>query len=129
MIKKLSPKINFVLGTLMGYGILGISYVNADSGSGGSGGAGGSIVITPPFSGTITDVLDRLTSFLAAVAIPITTIMILIGAFQMLTSGGNAEQFRKGTKTITYAVVGLIVVLLGRGSIALIKQLVTGNTS
>lgn len=107
------------------YSIILVSRVNA---AGGSGGGSQDIIIPSPFSGTIIDVLDKIIGFLVAIAVPITVIMILIGAFQMLTSGGNAETFRKGTKTVMFAVIGLAVVLLGRGVITLVRELITGNT-
>lgn len=92
------------------------------------GGGGQDVVIDPPFSGTIIDVLDRIIGFLVVVAIPIATIMVLYGAFQMLTAGASsADQFKNGVKTITYAAIGFAVVLIGRGIIFLVKQLITGG--
>lgn len=90
--------------------------------------AQGTIIIEPKISGTIADVIDRVIDFLIKVAVPLTVIMVLVGSFQMLVSGGNAEQFRKGTKTIIYAAVGFMVVLLAKGSTSLIKELITGSS-
>lgn len=89
--------------------------------------AQGPIITASPFSGTISDVINRVIDFLVTVSIPITVLMVLIGAFQMLTSGGNAEQFRKGTKTVIYSIVGFALVLLARGSTTLIRELITGS--
>jgi hypothetical protein len=39
-------------------------------------------------------------------------IMFLVGGFKYLTSGGNPESVASAQKTITYAIVGLIIVAL-----------------
>lgn len=41
-------------------------------------------------------------------------VMILYGAFIFLTSSGNPEKTSKATKTITFAVIGMVVALLAR---------------
>lgn len=102
-----------------------VSFIHAAVG--GEGGGGQGIVIPSLFSGTIIDVLDRIIGFLLAIAVPIATIMVLYGAFQMLTAGGKAEQFMKGNKTIMYAAIGFAIVLIGRGVISLVQQLITGS--
>ncbi|MDP1689196.1 MAG: hypothetical protein Q8L47_03640 [bacterium] len=109
----------FVVGVevLIGYGTIAVSVASA---------ATGSITIESPFTGTIIDVLDRIIGFLFAVGIPITVIMILYGAFQMLTAGAKPEQFKKGGATLMYAVIGLIILLLSRGIISIVQQLIKG---
>ncbi len=41
-------------------------------------------------------------------------VMILYGAFTFLTSSGDPTKTSKATKTITFAVIGLIIALLAR---------------
>lgn len=107
----------FVVGVevLIGYGTIAVSTASAEV-----------IEIKSPFTGTIIDVLNRIIGFLFAVGIPITVIMILFGAFQMLTAGAKPEQFKKGGATLMYAVIGLIILLLSRGIISLVQQLIKG---
>lgn len=38
-------------------------------------------------------------------------IMLIVGGFQYLTSGGEAEQATKARKTLTYAFFGLVLVV------------------
>ncbi len=59
--------------------------------------------------------LDKVVTGLIYLAVPVVTLMILIGAFQMLFSGGDSSKFEKGKQTIYYALIGLVVVLLARG--------------
>lgn len=75
---------------------------------------------------TIPEVLSRVAGFLFSVAIPIVTIMILYGAFQLLTAGGSDDRVTKGRKTITWAVIGLVVVLVAGGIATLVESILTG---
>lgn len=76
---------------------------------------------------TITDIVDGIFQFLAFQAGPIVlTIFIVVGGYQMLFSAGNAETFGKGKKTILYAVIGYIALLMARGIVAIVKTIITG---
>lgn len=76
----------------------------------------------------ITDILKNISDFiLKDVAIPLAAVMIIVGALQMVFSGGNPETFRKGQKTIIYAVIGFFIVLIASGVVNLIKKIVTGS--
>lgn len=52
-------------------------------------------------------------------------IMLVIGGFKYLTSGGNPEETGKAAKTITTAILGLVL-LLGAWLIILLIQEITG---
>lgn len=58
------------------------------------------------------------------------TIMVLYGAFQMLTAGDNENKFKEGKKTLTHAVIGFIVVIVAQGFAYVIKEFfgITTNT-
>ena len=70
-------------------------------------------ISTPNFSGSSTDV-----SFLITTLIPYVysaagfalIIYFLMGAFSILTSGGNPQAVQAGKNKITYALVGFLVV-------------------
>lgn len=66
---------------------------------------------------------------LLIVAVPVTTFFVLIAAFQMLTAGGDEEKFKKGKKTLLYAVVGFAVVLIGTIITNLISDILGGGLS
>jgi hypothetical protein len=106
------------------------------SGGGGptlSGGGGGPINLPNPLtcvSGSgepqILCVAGRVIKGIFILANPIAVIMILIGAFQLLASGGSPERVTKGRKTILYAVVGYAIVLLAQGLVLIIKEILGG---
>ena len=50
---------------------------------------------------------------------------VIIGGYQYLTSAGNEESAEKGQKTITNAVIGLVVIILAWVIINVIVDLVT----
>lgn len=58
--------------------------------------------------GVISTVVNLLLYILGAVAV----IMIIVGGFMYVTSGGDAGGVKKAKDTIFYAVIGLIVALL-----------------
>jgi hypothetical protein len=60
---------------------------------------------------------------LLAVLMPI---VIIIGAFQLMFSSGNPEEFAKGRQTIVYTAIGFAVVLCAQGIVAIIKSILTG---
>ncbi len=72
----------------------------------------------------ITELLDNIVGFLLTISVAIATIMVIFGAFQILTSAGNEEKVARGKKTIFYTVIGLAIMLLFRVIIALIQRLV-----
>ncbi len=45
---------------------------------------------------------------------------IIYGGFLMITSAGNEESFGKGKKTLVWAIVGLVVVLMASAIVAVV---------
>ena len=108
--------------------------------SGSSGGSRITLPLNPPGSGsggqqtikipnplgqttTFTQLISRIVNWLLVIGAPILTLMIIIGAFQFLTAGGNPEKVIQGRHTITYAVIGYALLLLSSGIIKIIENL------
>ena len=86
-----------------------------------------SVEFTSPFgNATITDVLNRLIDYGLAIAASLAAIMILWGAFQIMTSAGVEKKYTAGKQTIIYALGGLVIVILARGLVAIFRGLITG---
>ena len=62
-----------------------------------------------------------LTDFVAALAV----LFIIIGGVLLMTSRGSQTQTERGKKTLTYAIIGLVIIILSR----LIFFLITNNLS
>ncbi len=93
-----------------------------------AGDAGSVPKLTNPLCGgnpncTLADIADKIITFLFDVSLPIVSIMVLIGGFQMLTAGGNAEKFGAGKKTVAYAAIGFAVISVARGITSIIKSI------
>lgn len=71
---------------------------------------------------TIPEVLSKVLGALQILAIPVVAIMVLVGAFQMITSVGNTEKFMKGMKTLEYAAIGFVAILVAEAVPDIIKS-------
>lgn len=94
---------------------------------GGSGsGSGGLELINPLGTNNLQAILDRLIYYLLLLAAPVVAIMVIWGAFLLVTSAGNPNKIRDGWMTIVYAAVGYGVLLLAGGVSYIVQQLLFG---
>ena len=63
-------------------------------------------------TGLVNFISNTLARTLAAFIGAIATIMLLVAAFQFLTSGGDAEKVKTARATITWAIIGMVVALI-----------------
>ena len=73
----------------------------------------------------LTDLLYKITFFIAP---PIAVLMVIIGAFMILTAGGDPEKVKKGRATLLWTAVGFAIILGAKLIMDLIKELI-GTTS
>lgn len=99
------------------------TFAQVGGGTGSSGGSGLNIPNPLGEGTTIYSLLDRIVNYLIYIAIPITTVMILYGAFQILTAAGNPEKAKTGRSTILYAAMGLGIVIISKGITYIIKEI------
>ncbi len=75
-----------------------------------------------PFAGRdFSWVVGKIADFLIIIGAPLAAIMILIGGYYMVISGGDPEKFSTGRKTILYAAIGFAVILLAKGVATIIQ--------
>jgi hypothetical protein len=73
---------------------------------------------------TFVSVAGNVTYFISVdIVMPLASIMVLVGAFQMITSAGEPEKYTQGRKTIVWAAVGLVAALLATSVVTLIKSI------
>lgn len=84
-----------------------------------TGQTGGLTIKNPLGTENVIDIINRILNYLIYISVPILALMILIGGFQILTARGEPGKITDGRKTITWAVVGFLVILISKG-IALI---------
>lgn len=92
--------------------------------SGGTPAVGHDITIPNPLScGDLGCILGGLISKLNILAIPVVVIIILVGAYMLLFSGGNEDMIKKGRKTIMYAVIGYAIIFISGALVTLVQDI------
>ncbi len=76
---------------------------------------------------TFAQILCKIGDWLIQIGAPVAVLMVLVGAFQIMTSGGEPEKLNKGKKTILWTVVGYGILLLGWGIAEIIANVLGGN--
>jgi len=69
---------------------------------------------------SICALLNNITDFLLLIVAPLAGLMILWAAFQILTASGDPAKFATGKRTLVYALVGLGIVILSEGIVAIV---------
>lgn len=74
----------------------------------------------------LTGVIENIISLLAPAAAVAFLIMLIVGGFQFLTSGGDPKAVAGARTTLTYAIIGIILVVASWLILVLIGQ-ITGK--
>ncbi len=69
-------------------------------------------------------ILNKILDFALTIVMAIMPFIILYGAYQIMTAGGDPKQFQTGGKTILYASVGFIVALLAKNLVSILLDVV-----
>ncbi|OIP75462.1 MAG: hypothetical protein AUK07_01500, partial [Parcubacteria group bacterium CG2_30_36_21] len=72
---------------------------------------------------SVQAVISAIGIWLYGIAFALVPIMILIGAFYLLTAAGDPEKINTGRKIITWTIIGLAIVIISTGISELIKNL------
>ena len=78
-------------------------------------------------SNTFEGLIRGIAEWFYRIMVPVASIVILYAAFLFLTSGGDEEKVKKAKRAITYAVVGVAIILIGAGFITFIQSLLSVN--
>jgi hypothetical protein len=71
----------------------------------------------------IVDTIYTITDWVFIIVISIAAIMVIIGAFNIITAGGNTEKVTSGRNYIIFAIAGLIVALLAKAIPAIARNM------
>ena len=78
-----------------------------------------------PSGCTVISILEKISGYLIILGAPILAIMIIYGAFLIMTAGGDPKKVTDGTHSIVYSAVGYAIVLVAWGIVSLTKELLT----
>jgi len=84
---------------------------------------------TPAKFGDIASLINIVIPFLLIGVVVIFLVMLLLGAFTWITSGGTPENLKKAKGIFTFALLGLIIVLLSFLAVRVINNLLGLNIS
>ncbi|MBU2101725.1 pilin [Patescibacteria group bacterium] len=88
----------------------------------------GVLCVPPILRATSTDALiSSAVTFLTALAGSILVIVVLVGAFIIMTSAGNPEKIKKGRQAITWGLIGFAVILVAGGLGSIVAGILGGT--
>lgn len=131
MIKKLGILL-FVLGILLSTGSALAAGDAGDSPGPGSGGTSIDLGDLNPLGATCKDaqcILYNLLDIVSSIVMMIMPFIILWGAYQIMTAGGDPKKFQTGGKTILYAVIGFIIALMAKNIVSILVDALNQATS
>ena len=73
---------------------------------------------------TIGELIDAIIKFIFYIAVVIAPLVIIIGAFYLLTAGGDPKKIGTGKNIIIYTLIGLAIIMLARGLLAMIESII-----
>ncbi len=79
-------------------------------------------------STTLVGLLTKIIEFLLTFSGIIAVVMLVIGGYWYMASGGNEEQAEKGKKTIINFVLGLVVIIMAYSLVTIISNTLQANT-
>jgi len=94
----------------------------------GAGGWTGNEIPDPLGGRDFTDITNSIIDWLLIIGVPIAVIMIIYAGFLWMTSAGSEDKVTKARKTLTWALIGLGVLIIGKGFVSILKELL-GVTS
>jgi len=68
--------------------------------------------------------VNKIFNWIFVVIVALVGIMVIIGAFTIITAGGSAENVGKGRNYILFAMIGMVVALLAKVIPAIVRTLV-----
>jgi uncharacterized membrane protein len=72
----------------------------------------------------ILNTISRIFTWIWAILIAIVGIMIVIGAFNIITAGGSPEKVTAGRNYILYALIGMVVAFFAKAIPAIVSALI-----
>jgi len=86
-----------------------------------------SITICNPLQACdFTELINNIIGFIFTIAVTLAPLMIIIGAFYILTAGASPQRVEAGKNIILYTLIGFTVILLSRALVYTIQNILLG---
>lgn len=90
-------------------------------------GCSGALCINNPLcANSFQELIDSLINTIFWLAVVVVPLIIIIGAFYYLTSGGSPEKIKTAKNIMLYAAIGFVIVILAKAIMAVIKGILGG---
>jgi len=73
---------------------------------------------------TFGDLIDAIIKFVFNIALVLAPLFIIIGGFYFVAAAGDPSKIETGKKIIFYTLIGFLIILLSRGLVVIIKDLI-----
>ncbi len=83
----------------------------------------GAVICNPIQACDFAELVDGIIGFIFLVAVGLAPLMIIIGAFYILTAGADPKRVETGKNIILYTVIGFTIILLGRALVYVIQNI------
>jgi hypothetical protein len=74
---------------------------------------------------SIDDIIRTIINFMSALIGTVAVVMVIVGGFKYITSGGDASKVGAAKSTLTYAVIGLVIVAMAQFIVQFVLKEVT----
>ncbi len=80
-------------------------------------------ICNPINAGKFEDIINNLIDFIFKIAIVLAPLMIIVGGFLFITSAGDPKKTSQAKSLMIWTAVGLLILLLSKGILGIINQL------
>lgn len=80
-------------------------------------------ISNPLSANTFTELFLRIADWIAGVAATMAVLMVVVGGYQYMVSGGNEEKTASARRTIQWALIGLIVIVASRSLLEVLYRI------
>lgn len=82
------------------------------------------VTLPNPLGATsIADLINNIVTYLIEIATVILPLVLVYAAYLLMTAGGEMERVILGRKTITYAIIGYILILISKGVVMIVANI------
>jgi len=85
-------------------------------------------ISNPLTASTLDELIEGVINFIFTIATAVFPLMIVIGAFYFLTAAGNPQQVQTAKTIILYTIIGYAIILISRGLIYIVRNIILGGT-
>jgi hypothetical protein len=124
MFKKMNNLKNRFYALVLSYLILPTSLLFAQTSPSAGGALSSTTLANPLRISSIEDLLVAILNILIIIAIPIVVFFIIYSGFLYVTARGNAQQVEQATRSLTYSVIGGVLIIGAVAIAGIVENLV-----